>query len=71
MWAVGAARSASYYYPDHFVPVSGPDQADYAISFTRWDLHRRVPGRTIARVQRQGAILAVVNEIRADRRPGE
>lgn len=71
VWAVGAARSASYYYPDHFVPVSGPDEADYAISFTRWDLHRRVPGRTIAQVRRQGATLAVVKEIRADHRPGE
>ncbi len=68
VWAVGAERSASYYFPDYLVPVSGPEQADYVISFTRWDLHRRVPGRTIARVERQGAVLAVVKETGAGRR---
>ena len=62
VWAVGAEHSASYYFPDHFVPVKTADRADYIISFTRWDLNSRVPGRTIARVERQGATLAVIKE---------
>ena len=61
--AVGAERSASYYYPDHFVPVSRPEGADYVICFTRWELDRQVPGKTIAAVERQGTVLAVVKQI--------
>ncbi len=62
VWAVGPERSATYYFPDNFVPVSLADRADFIISFTRWDLDRRVPGRPVAHVERQGATLAVIKE---------
>ena len=62
VWAVGAERSASYYFPDNFVPVSSAGRADFIISFTRWGLDRRVPGRPVAYVERQGATLAVIKE---------
>jgi hypothetical protein len=63
VWAVGPERSASYYFPHNFVPVSSAALADFAISFTRWGLDRRVPGRPVAYVERQGAMLAVIKEM--------
>ena len=62
VWVVGPELSASYYFPDNFVPVASADRADFIISFTRWGLDRRTPGRPVAYVERLGATLAVIKE---------
>jgi hypothetical protein len=68
VWAVGPERSATYYFPGNFVPVSSGESPDFIISFTRWGVDRRIPGRPVAYVERQGATLAVIKEQTSPRR---
>ncbi len=64
IWVVGPEESASYYFPDHFKLTRTPRGADFAISFTRWELDERVRGTTIAAVERMEVKLSVVKDLR-------
>ncbi len=56
----GPPISAAYYFPGNFRFVHRRDQADFFIAFTKDNCDRALPGRTIYRVERMGALLSVV-----------
>jgi hypothetical protein len=64
IWVVGPEVSASYYFPTNFKLTKDARLADFAISFTRWGLDKKVPGTPIVAVERMGVELAVVKEVR-------
>lgn len=64
VYVCGPYLSASYYFPDRFILVSTPDDADFFISFTRVNCHLSVPGTPVAAVIRMGALLSVVKALR-------
>ena len=64
VWAVGPEESAAYYFPPYLRPTQKPQDADFAICFTRWGLDENIPGPTIAKVERLGVKLSVVKDLR-------
>jgi len=56
----GPPISADYYFPDNFVFSEDRDNADFFIAFTKDNCNRVLPGMTIYRVERMGALLSVV-----------
>jgi hypothetical protein len=64
----GPATSAAYYFPSNFQVAQRIEEADFLISFTRWGFHEVAPGRRIATVERMGATLSVVHDLRAGKR---
>ena len=63
--ALGPSFSASHYFPDNFKTARTVDEADFLITFTRWGFHEVVPGKRIAAVERMGAVLSIVNDLRS------
>ena len=61
---LGPTFSASHYFPNNFKIARTVDQADFLIAFTRWGFHEVAPGKRIGAVERMGAVLSVVNELR-------
>jgi len=64
----GPETSASYYFPNNFQVARKIEEADFLISFTRWGFHEVAPGRRIAAVERMGAKLSVVHDLRIGKR---
>lgn len=60
----GPFVSAAYYFPEGLVPVRKSEEADFLITFTRWGFHEVAPGKRIAAVERLGAVLSVVHDLR-------
>ena len=67
---LGPVASAAYYFPDYLEYTEDASAADFVITFTRWGLDRRVPGVRVASVERQGALLSVVVDVRGLRQRG-
>ncbi len=51
---------ASYYFTPNIVSVDNPNDADYAICFTRYNLDKHIKGKTIYTVRREGVPLMFV-----------
>ena len=64
----GPETSASYYFPNNFQVARKIEEADFLISFTRWGFDEVAPGRRIATVERMGARLSVVHDLRTGKR---
>jgi hypothetical protein len=56
----GPPISADYYFPANFRYTRQRAQADFFIAFTKDNCDRALPGRSIYRVERMGALLSVV-----------
>jgi hypothetical protein len=65
----GNDLSASYFFPPYLRLTDSPEDADFIIAFTQSDCWKTWRGRTVAEVERFGAVLAVVKDRRglADR----
>jgi len=55
-----APFSAKYFFPPNFKLTNSDLQADFYIAFTRYNCHKSLRGLEIYRVERLGALLAVV-----------
>jgi len=67
----GPPVSADYYFPPNFRFTRKLAEADFFIAFTKDNCDRSLPGRTIYRVERLGALLSVVldrRDVLAERR---
>jgi hypothetical protein len=67
----GPPISADYYFPANFRYTRQREQADFFIAFTKDNCDRALPGRSVYRVERMGALLSVVldrREILAEQR---
>jgi Dolichyl-phosphate-mannose-protein mannosyltransferase len=66
----GPPISADYYFPPNFRLVRDRARADFFIAFTKDNCDHALPGRSIYRVERMGALLSVVLDRRelAERR---
>ena len=62
--ALGPVFSASYFFPENFKITRKAEEADFVISFTRWNFHQRAPGDQILAVKRMGAELSVIKDNR-------
>ena len=60
----GPTFSAEHYFPGGFALVRRSEDADFLITFTRWGFHDVAPGKRIAAVERLGAVLSVVHDLR-------
>jgi len=60
----GPVVSAAYFFPENLALARKIEEADFLITFTRWGFHEVAPGRRIAAVERQGAVLSVVHDLR-------
>jgi len=56
----GPPISARYYFPDNFRLLHRQDKAEFFIAFTKDNCDRSLPGRSVYRVERMGALLSVV-----------
>jgi hypothetical protein len=56
----GPPISADYYFPANFRYTRQRAQADFFIAFTKDNCDRALPGRSVYRVERMGALLSVV-----------
>lgn len=56
--------SASYYFSPQMKLVDHLSDADYAVCFTRWNEDKKIPGKIIYTVQRQGVPLSFVKKLR-------
>ena len=56
----GPPISADYYFPANFRYTRQRAQADFFIAFTKDNCDRTLPGRSVYRVERMGALLSVV-----------
>jgi hypothetical protein len=63
----GPVFSAAHYFPENFALAREGEEADFLITFTRWGFHEVAPGQRIAAVDRMGAVLSVVHDLRANR----
>jgi hypothetical protein len=61
----GPPISADYYFPANFRYTRQRAQADFFIAFTKDNCDRALPGRSVYRVERMGALLSVVLDRRA------
>jgi len=52
--------SASYYFSKNMKLVDRLKEADYAICFTRWNGDKKIPGKIIYTVEREGTPLSFV-----------
>ena len=67
----GPPISAGYYFPPNFRFVRDRAHADFFIAFTKDNCERSLPGRTVYRVERMGALLSLVldrRELAAEQR---
>jgi hypothetical protein len=70
----GPPISADYYFPANFRYTRQRAQADFFIAFTKDNCDRALPGRSVYRVERMGALLSVVldrREILTQQRSGK
>lgn len=65
----GNDLSASYFFPPYLRLTDSPEDADFVIAFTQSECWKTWRGRTVAEIERFGAVLAVVKDRRglADR----
>ena len=61
---LGPVSSALPYFPDNFKLTGYIRNADFVISFTRWNFDRMAPGDQIVAVERMGVELSVVKDAR-------
>lgn len=62
--ACGPGSSLAPFLTPNFQLVEQISQADFFVSFTRWNCDRRLKGKIIVRIQRAGSLLAVVKDLR-------
>ena len=55
--------SASYYFSKNMKLVDSLKEADYAICFTRWNADKKIPGKVIYIVEREGTPLSFVKKL--------
>ncbi|MER2519110.1 MAG: glycosyltransferase family 39 protein [Bdellovibrionales bacterium] len=60
----GPWDAAMIYLPPNFDPVEANKPAEFFLSTTRWMCHNMRPGREVIRVERMGAPLAIVKDLR-------
>jgi hypothetical protein len=60
----GPWSAAMIYMPPDYEPVVANEPAEFFIATTRWECQNMRPGRVIARIDRMGAPLAVVKDLR-------
>lgn len=53
-----------YFFPEEWIPVGDPAQADFHVAVTRLGFHRQVEGETVVEVGREGAVFAVAVRLR-------
>ncbi len=63
VFVCGPEPVARHYLGDVVDIVGDPAQADYVISTTKWDCHKRYPGRVVAEVRKQGVLFSVALEL--------
>jgi hypothetical protein len=63
----GPATPATYYFPPNFNEVEDRSKADFLIAFTMDDCDRSAAGPILYRVERMGALLSVVIDLRPSR----
>ncbi|MGE5271796.1 MAG: hypothetical protein ACM3JG_19220 [Thiohalocapsa sp.] len=56
----GPTNSAAYYFPENFHELRQRENADFFIAFTKDNCDRALPGDSVYRVERMGALLSVV-----------
>ena len=57
------ALLSRYFFPDHWIPVDDPQDADFFISTTRLNLDRELIGEQIIAVERNASNFAVVKKL--------
>ena len=62
-FVIGPPMSAVYYFPKNFQFVTDIKDADFAISFTRWNSHTSLPGKKIIDIKRSEVLLSVIHEL--------
>jgi hypothetical protein len=62
VFAANPAVCSFYFFPETFKFEKNPQAAQYSISFTRLNMHKRYPGKTIISIERDGHPFAVVKE---------
>ncbi|MFA4993829.1 MAG: glycosyltransferase family 39 protein [Bdellovibrionales bacterium] len=60
----GARSSATIYLPPNFRPVIANEPAEFFLSTTRWMCQNMRPGKEIIRIERFGAPLSIVKDLR-------
>jgi hypothetical protein len=60
----GPWTSATIYLPPNYKPVIANRPAEFFLSTTRWQCQNMRPGREIVRIQRLGAPLAIIKDLR-------
>jgi hypothetical protein len=63
----GPSDSAAYYFPANLRLTDEREKADFFIAFTKDDCDRSLPGQSVYRVERMGALLSVVLDRREAR----
>jgi hypothetical protein len=61
----GPPISAVYFFPPNLHFMKQPEKADFFVAFTKDNCDRSLPGKTIYRTERMGALLSVVLDRRA------
>lgn len=69
--ACGSPDGVEYYLPPWLKVVHEPEQADFYVSFTRFNCDRELEGRPMIRIERMGVTLAVALDRRELTRPQE
>ncbi len=65
VWVCGHPLSAGYFFPPYLTLTKTHADADFLISFTQADCHKRFKGKQILAVERFGVALSVVKDRRA------
>lgn len=63
IWVEGDPLSSSYYFESNMRLALSPEEADYIITFTRWNFHVRHPGKTIYKVVKDGVAIIYIKKL--------
>ena len=59
----GDSFASTYYFKSNMKLVTDVNEADYIFTFTRWDFHKRHPGKTIYTVKRENVPLIFIKKL--------